>query len=173
MNKPGKWFTGFVSLAVFGIATAATAADAMANKDKPAKAKSMAHASAKPVVWPADNLKWEDAPGVPGVKVAVLWGDPAKGAFGSIHKFPAGFKAPLHTHSSDLHCLIVSGTMIHGEADGTETRLGPGSYLFDPHTEKHTTACDAASECQMFVQASGKFDIKMVDAKAMEKKAAK
>lgn len=45
---------------------------------------------------------------------------------------------------------------------------------WDPPTEKHTTACDAASECVMFVEANGKFDIKVAgEKKAMEKKAAK
>lgn len=163
-----KWLSGVACLAVLGIAVASFGAE------KVAKAKPAGHAAAKPVVWPADQLKWVDAPGAPsGVKMAVLWGDPTKGAFGAIHKFPAGFKAPLHTHSSDLHCVVVSGTLIHGEADGTETRLPPGSYLFDPHTEKHTTACDAASECQLFVQANGKFDIKMVEERAAGKKTAK
>jgi quercetin dioxygenase-like cupin family protein len=168
MAKPGNWFSGLVCLTILGIAAASFAADAP--KADGAKAKPAMHAMAKPVVWPADKLKWVDVPGVTGVKVAVLWGDPDKGAFGAIHKFPAGFKAPLHTHTSDLHCVVISGTMIHGEADGSETRLPAGSYLFDPHTEQHTTACDAASECEMFVQASGKFDIRMVDAKKMEKK---
>lgn len=169
MAKSTKWFIGLVCLALLGFAAASIAADAPAAKAKPA-----AHAAAKPVIWPAGELKWIDAPGAPaGVKMAVLWGDPTKGPHGAIHKFPAGFKAPLHTHSADLHEIVISGTIIHGEADGKETRLGPGSYLFGPHTEKHTTACDAASECELFAEANGKFDIKMVEEKKMEKKAGK
>lgn len=170
MTKLGKGFSGFVCLAVFGVAAASFGADAAA-KAEGAKAKPAMHAMAKPVVWPAADIKWMDAPGAPaGVKMAVLWGDPTKGPHGAFHKFPAGFKAALHTHSADLRQVVVSGTMIHGEADGKETRLGPGSYLFGPHTEKHTTACDAASECVMFVEANGKFDIKMAEEKKMDKK---
>ncbi|MGH9442392.1 MAG: cupin domain-containing protein [Thermoanaerobaculia bacterium] len=172
MTNSKKWFTGFVCLAVLALAAASFAADA-AKSDAPAKTKHAAHAMAKPVQWPADKLTWIDNPGAAGVKLAVLWGDPAKGPHASLHKFPAGFKAPLHTHSSDLRCVVIAGTIIHGEADGTETRLGPGSYYFNPHTEKHTTACDAASECEMFVESSGKFDLKLVGEKPMEKKAAK
>lgn len=171
MTKPGKWFSAFVCLAVLAVAAASFAAGAPTVDG--AKAKPAMHAMAKPVVWPADQLKWTDAPGVPGVKIAVLWGDPAKGPHAALHKFPAGFKAPLHSHSADLRQVVVSGTMIHGEADGKETRLGPGSYLFGPHTEQHTTACDAASECVMFVEANGKFDLVMPGAKKMGKKAAK
>jgi len=170
-----RQFSGALIL-IGGIAAMASGAPASTSAkpaEAPAKTKTM-HAMAKPIVWPAADLKWVPTPGAPtGVLMAVLWGDPAKGPHGAIHKFPAGFKAGLHTHSADLHCVVISGTMIHGEEDGKETRLGPGSYLFDPHTEKHTTACDAASECQMFVQASGKFDIKMVEEKPMEKKASK
>jgi len=141
--------------------------------EAPANTRNIRAAGAKPVIRAADQLTWVDAPEANGVKVAVLWGDPSKGAFGAIHKFPAGFNAPLHTHSNDLHCLVVSGTIIHGSADGKATKLGPGSYAFVPHTEVHTTACDPASECQMFVQAAGKFDLKPVSEKSMEKKGAK
>ena len=160
MIKLQRWLPGIVCLAVLGIAAASFGADEPMKKDA-AKAKPAMHAMAKPVMWPADQLKWMDAPGGLGVKVAVLWGDPMKGAFGAIHKFPAGFKSPLHTHSSDLHNVVISGTIIHGEADGKETRLPAGSYEFLPHTDKHTTSCDAASECQLFVQGNGKFDLKM------------
>jgi quercetin dioxygenase-like cupin family protein len=163
MIKPGKWFSGILLVLLVGFAPALFAAE------EAAKPKPKAHAAAMPVVWPADQLKWVDAPGAPaGVKMAVLWGDPAKGALGAIDKFPAGFKAELHTHSSDLHNVVLSGTLIHSPEGGPEVKLGPGSYLFLPHTYKHTTACDAASECTLFVQAAGKFDIKMVG----EKKAA-
>jgi len=173
MNKPTKWFTGLVCLLVLAIAGASFGAEE-AKKDAAPKAKSAMHAGAKAVTWPAADLKWVHNPGSPeGVMMAVLWGDPEKGGHGAIHKFPAGFKAPLHTHSADLHAVVISGTIIHGDSAGKETRLGPGSYIFSPHTDKHSTACDAASECQMFVSANGKFDIKMVDEKMMEKKAAK
>ncbi len=173
MTRSGKWISGFVCLAIGAVAAISIGADAP--KTDAAKSKSAMHAAASPVVWPAADLKWVDGAGAPaGVKMAVLWGDPAKGPHAAFHKFPAGFKAPLHTHSAQLRSVVVSGTIIHGEEDGKETRLGPGSYLMDPPSEKHTTACDAASECVMFVEANGKFDIKMVgEKKAMEKKAAK
>ena len=161
---------------LYGVASLASGAPASGNAkpaEAPAKVKPMRAAGAKPVIWPADQLKWVDAPQANGVKIAVLWGNPDTGAFGAIHKFPAGFKAPLHTHSSDLHCVVVTGTIVHGSSDGKETRLGPGSYAFVPHTYVHTTACDPASECQMFVHAAGKFDLKPEGSKSMEKKTAK
>jgi hypothetical protein len=121
--------------------------------------------SGNPVVWPAADLKWVDVPNAPpGVKQAVLWGDPATGAFGAVQKFPAGFAAPLHTHSANLRCVVVSGTIIHGPEGKPTVRLGPGSYLMLPSTYRHTTACDKSSECVFFTEGDGKFDVVPVEA---------
>jgi len=131
------------------------------------KAKSPQSGGAKKfVAWPAGDLKFEPLAGAPpGPTLAKLWGDPTKGAYGAIEKFPAGFSAPLHTHSADHKIVIISGTWIHGEEGKPEARLGPGSYLFQPANQKHTTACDAASECVFFIESNRKFDIKMVGEK--------
>lgn len=65
--------------------------------------------------------------------------------------------------------MVISGTWIHGEPGKPEVRIPAGSYLFQPANQKHTTACDAASECVFFIESSQKFDLKPVG----EKKAAK
>src|SRR4249920_1395040 len=96
----------------------------------PGSAKAHAAGAAKPVILPAADVKWVDAPNAPaGVKQAVLWGDPAKGRFGVLEKFPAGFSAPLHSHSATLRLVIISGTVIHGPEGKPEVRLAAGSYL--------------------------------------------
>lgn len=131
-----------------------------------AKAKAAPKASAsKAVIWPAADLKWVDlAGGPPGAKIVDLWGDHTKGAYGALTKFPAGMTAPLHTHTSGFRIVVVSGTFIHGPEGKAETRLGPGSYLYQPGGNyRHTTACDKASECIILTESAGKFDIKMVD----------
>jgi anti-sigma factor ChrR (cupin superfamily) len=120
---------------------------------------------------PASDLKWADLDpkGAPGVKVADVWGDHAKGAFGAFIKFPAGFTAPLHTHTNDFKIVIVSGTFIQAPEGKLEFRLGPGSYLMQPGGNyKHTSACDKASECLFLVQSNGKFDFKPVEAAKTE-----
>ena len=143
------------------VVTTATAFAQAADSSKMApKAKGEA------VIWPAGDLQWVDAPDAPpGVKQVVLWGDPAKGRFGAIQKFPAGFSAPLHSHSAGLRMVIISGTVIHGPEGKPEVRLPPNSYLFDPPDYKHTTKCDAASDCVFFLEGDGKFDIKLVEKK--------
>ena len=141
---------------------------ALAQASGEAKAASAPKAAAsKLVVMPAADMKWADLDpqGAPGVKIADVWGNHAKGAFGAFIKFPAGFAAPLHTHSHDYKIVIVSGTFIQVPEGKPEFRLGPGSYLLQPGgSYKHTSACDKASDCLFFVQSNGKFDLKPVAA---------
>ena len=151
------------------------AAAVLAQATGEAKVKSAPKAGAgKPVVMPAADLKWADLDpaGAPGVKIADLWGNHAKGAYGALIKFPGGFSAPLHTHTNTMKIVIVSGTFIHGDEGKPEVRLGPGSYMMQPGGNyRHTTACDKASECLFFAQSNGKFDLKPADAgKAPAKK---
>ena len=114
------------------------------------------------VYVPAADLKWAPLnPDIdPNVLSADVWGDHTKGAFGGFTKFPAGFLAPLHTHTSDLKIVVISGTFIHTPEGKPAIRLGPGSYLMQPGgSYRHTTACDKASECLFFIQSEGKFDL--------------
>jgi quercetin dioxygenase-like cupin family protein len=118
------------------------------------------------VVMPSEDMQWKALPDAPpGPLLSAISGDPTKGAYTAIEKFPAGFSAPMHTHAIDHKVVIISGTWIHGEEGKPEVRLGPGSYLFQPAGQKHSTACDAASECVFYIESSGKFGIKMVEEK--------
>jgi quercetin dioxygenase-like cupin family protein len=115
-----------------------------------------------PVFMPAADLKWAplDPTGAPGVMSADVWGDHTKGAFGGFTKFPAGFQTPLHTHTSEYKIVVVSGTFLQGPEGKPVVRLGPGSYLVQPAgSYRHTTGCDKASECVIFIQSEGKFDL--------------
>jgi anti-sigma factor ChrR (cupin superfamily) len=122
--------------------------------------------ASKPVTMPAAELKWVELDAsAPGVKTADVWGDHTKGAFGAFTTFPAGWAAPLHTHTDDFRIVVISGTFIHTPEGKPEVRLGPGSYLLQPGgTYRHTTACDKSSDCMVFTQSKGKFDIIPVDA---------
>ncbi len=115
-----------------------------------------------PVPISSADLNWTDLDpvGAPGVKIAVLWGDFQNGSFGAFFRLPAGFAAPLHTHTHDMKLVIVSGTYIQGPDGGHEFRLGPGSYLLQPGGDyRHTTGCDHALDCLFFVESGGAFDL--------------
>jgi hypothetical protein len=134
---------------------------------KPAKAT-----STQPVFISAGDLKWTDLDpkGAPGVKVADLWGDHTKGAYGAYLKLPAGFAVPLHTHTYTMKVVFVSGTYIQAPEGKAEVRLGPGSYMMQPGGNyRHTTSCDKTSDCVFFVESSGPFDLKVVQATPAKK----
>lgn len=153
----------------------ALAAMVSAQESGKAKAKSASKSAAsRLVVMPAGDLKWTDLDptGAPGVKIADLWGDHAKGAYGAFFKLPAGFAVPLHRHTHDIKVVIVSGTYIQAPEGKPEFRIGPGSYFLQPGGNyRHTTSCDKASDCVFFAESNGKFDLKVVDTgKAPSKK---
>ncbi len=133
------------------------------------RARTGAKAATLVTMTPGD-LKWVANPETADVQMAVLWGDPARGPHGAFHKFKPGFNAGLHTHSADLRLAVVSGTLIEATEGGPERKLPPGSYVYQPHTVKHVTKCDAGSECVVFVVANGKFDLLPAEKKEEPKK---
>jgi anti-sigma factor ChrR (cupin superfamily) len=148
MNK--RYATLFIAAACTSFLAAA-----VANADKAMKPRA-------PVPIPAADLRWSDLDptGAPGVKVADLWGDHRKGPFGAIFRLPAGFAAPLHTHSHDMRVVIISGTYIQQPEGKAEFRLGPGSYLLQPGgSYRHMTRCDQSADCVFLVTSGGAFDL--------------
>jgi hypothetical protein len=122
-------------------------------------------AATTPTFTPAADLKWVDLDpkGAPGVKVADLWGNHTKGAYGAYLKLPAGFTTPLHTHTYAMKVIFVSGTYIQAPEGKPEVRLGPGSYMMQPGGNyKHVTSCDKSADCVFFVESAGPFDLKPV-----------
>ena len=122
-----------------------------------------------PVFMPAADLKWVelDPQKGPGVKIADVWGDHTKGGYGAFVKFPAGFTAPLHYHSHAAKIVVISGTWIQVPEGKSEMRFGPGSYVMQPgKSYRHVTACDKASECLIFSESTGAFDLIPVEAPA-------
>jgi len=110
------------------------------------------------VLMPADDIKWTDVPQFPGVKMAVVQGDANKGPFHALIKLPAGFMAPLHHHTSDHYATVLSGTVVF-TVDGKDTRLPAGSYFSFTGKKQHVTKCDAGSDCVVYNDVRGKWDV--------------
>jgi hypothetical protein len=154
------------------VLTLALPAVMSAQTSSPTKTKAR-NDEARLVLRPAADLNWTDLDptGAPGVKVATLWGNIAKGPFGAFFKLPAGFVAPLHTHTNDLKVVIVSGTYIQAPEGKPEFRLGPGSYFMQPGGNyRHVTSCGADADCVFYVEGKGKFDLKPVGTVAANSK---
>jgi quercetin dioxygenase-like cupin family protein len=149
-----------LSRKVVGSLLAALAAGSLAAQ--PA-AKKPAAAESKAVLVAAEDLKWVDVPGTP-VKMATVKGDSQKGAHAAFLKLPAGFSAPLHSHTADHHVVVVSGTLTLTPEGGTAKKLGPGSWFEFTGKKKHTTACDAGADCLLFSVASAAWDLVPADA---------
>lgn len=93
----------------------------------------------------ASALTWGDlvVPGFnPGMKVAVLHGDPAApGAYTIRLQFPAGYEFPVHWHPSTENLTVVSGTFLlamGGSSDrSAQKAYAPGDYLYIPARMSH------------------------------------
>jgi quercetin dioxygenase-like cupin family protein len=105
-----------------------------------------------------DQLKFVQQ--MPGVSKSLLWGDEAKGPHGTITRFAKGTKVDWHTHSHDIKVVVISGTLVYDNGSG-EQRLGPGSFLQERSTVKHTTAAPD-SDVEFYEESNGPFDLKMV-----------
>jgi hypothetical protein len=114
-------------------------------------------AQSKAVIWPAQAIKWTDTAAAPGAKVAVLWGDPAKGPYGALKQVPAGTVLAAHTHKLESRVIMIRGT-INFEIDGKTTTLGPGSYGQIPGGAPHAATCSKAGPCEYFETMNGAFD---------------
>ena len=131
-----------------------TFVQAEAAKAAPAKA-----AAGKATMWAAEELKWVDVPGFP-VKTTVLSGDATKpGEHIALHKFGAGFAAPMHHHTADHEVVVVSGTVIMGPEGEPEKKLGPGSFFSFHGKKKHTTKCAEGADCILAVTSHGAWDV--------------
>ena len=124
-------------------------------------------ARSSPVALSSDDLDWTDVKGregsPTGLRTVDLWGQAARGAHGSLTKFPAGLAEILHTHSRDLRVVVVAGTMAFS-IDGAETKdLGPGSFVTVPAGVRHGAICRPPSACEVFLEQSGAMDVKFVE----------
>lgn len=99
----------------------------------------------------ADSHDWQPM-GDSGLAQAVLWGDPATGAFGRLIRLPAGFEAPTHWHTGDYHVVLVAGIWRHSFRDGdTDSQdLNVGSYVFQPAGGYHGDLCVGPDDCILF-----------------------
>ena len=111
----------------------------------------------KDVLTPAGDLKWKDDTTHPGVQIAAVHGDPAKGAARMFVKLPSGFDVPLHHHTADHFGVVISGTMVFN--DGQDHTLPAGSYFTFTGKKQHTTKCTDPAGCTVFIDSHGKWDV--------------
>ncbi len=135
----------------------------------PGRAADKAKKSNGAMLAPAADIKWSDVPGMTGVQLAPVDGDPAKGASHFFLKFTAGFAAPIHHHSANHFGTVVSGTLVL-TVDGTDQKLPAGSFFGFSGKTKHATRCEAGADCVLSMDVRGKWDVVVQADKAGAKK---
>jgi quercetin dioxygenase-like cupin family protein len=105
----------------------------------------------------AEQATFKPSP-MPGVSMAVVWGDPDKGAHGTFTKFAPGYDAGTHTHTSDVWLVVIKGAYLYKDDEG-EKRVGPGEFLRVPGGHKHWSGGDKAEGALFYQEGSGKFDL--------------
>ena len=120
----------------------------------------MKESATAPLMASFADLKWRALPERPGMQIAVLSGDPTTGAYTQMRKVPAGTDNPLHSHSSEIKNVIISGVWYTGADSASAKDFGPGSIIVMPGNWVHVSGCRAGSECVFYQEGKGKFDFK-------------
>jgi len=113
-----------------------------------------------PVMQSFESLKWEKLPERPGMLFSVLTGDPKTGPYTQIRQVPAGTDNPLHSHSSGITNVIISGVWYTGADEASAKDFGPGSVIYMPGDWLHVSGCRPGRDCVFYQEADGKFDFK-------------
>src|SRR4030095_376799 len=98
-----------------------------------------------PMMVSSKDLKWTELPERKGMQFAVLSGDPKTGEYTQIRKVPAGTDNPLHSHSSELKNVIISGVWYTGPDAASARDFGPGSVVMIPANWLHVSGCRPGS----------------------------
>ena len=121
------------------------------------------------VLVPATNVQWSAVPGMTGIQIAPVDGDPNKGPSHFFLKFTGGFAAPLHHHSAEHFVTVVAGTLVL-TVDGKEQKLPPGSFFTFAGKKPHATSCAAGADCVLSMDVRGKWDVVPEEIKAAANK---
>jgi mannose-6-phosphate isomerase-like protein (cupin superfamily) len=137
-----------------GIAVAAAMAFAVStgfakDKEETAKNKEVNYVS-------AETATYKEI--MPGVSMAIVWGDPEKGRHGTFTKFAPGHDAGMHTHTNDVWVVVLKGAYLYKD-DAGEKRVGPGEFIRVPGGHKHWSGGDKTEGALFYQEGSGKFDL--------------
>jgi hypothetical protein len=116
--------------------------------------------SKAPVMISFTDLKWVELSERKGMQFAALSGDPKTGPYTQIRKVPGDTDNPLHSHSSEIKNVIISGVWYTGVDPASAKDFGPGSVVMMPADWVHVSGCRSGSDCVFYQEGKGKFDFK-------------
>jgi len=111
----------------------------------------------------ASELGWAPLdPSRPDPLVVPLWGDATAGPNGFLMKMKAGGGPFWHVHKSDYQGVVLVGNVVSYESGTQPKVMPPGSTWWQPRGNKHTTDCQGPSDCVVYLDFAGAFDVKPV-----------
>jgi hypothetical protein len=119
-----------------------------------------------PLMVSFTDLKWVELPERKGMQFAILSGDPKTGPYTQMRKVSAGIDNGLHSHSSEIKNVIISGVWYTGPDTASAKDFGPGSVVIMPGNWMHVSGCRAGTDCILYQEGKGKFDFKPAAAPA-------
>ena len=122
------------------------------------------------VIQTPAEAQWGPAPPLlpAGAQIAVLAGDPTKAVPYTIRlKFPAGYAIPAHSHPTDEHVVVVSGSLTFGMGDKltkgkANKTLTAGGFALMPAQMNHF-AYNANQETTIILYGQGPVEFKYVN----------
>jgi len=114
------------------------------------------------------ELKWGPAPAIfpAGAEMAVLQGNPGGTELFTVRlRFPNGYRIAPHTHPTDEHVTVISGTFLVGMGETYEAKgmmkLKQGGFVTAPANHAHFAAAQGPTVVQ--VHAMGPFAMTYVN----------
>ncbi len=110
------------------------------------------------------ELHWKPKDALPpGAFGAAMRGDPAKGDYDFVGKFPAKYTVPRHLHSNDVIVVMLKGAMVIGRQGKSDVPIAEHGLFVRPARLAYTAHCEA--ECVFLVHGDKPFDIIYSDPK--------
>jgi len=119
---------------------------------------------AEMIVANPDSLHWKAKEALPkGAFGAVVHGDPAKGDYDFIARFPAHYTVPEHFHTNEMFVTMLKGSMTLARAGQPAVTVLEGGFFSLPAGMRYVARCE--KECTFQVHGAQPFDLLYVDEK--------
>ena len=96
----------------------------------------------------------------PGIEIAVLRGDLAKGGAEILLRTPPRYVVPNHSHTSDEVYVWLKGAFTYVAADGKRQQIAAPAYISLPGQTPHALEC-GDEQCVFYLRYSRPFDLHM------------
>jgi hypothetical protein len=103
-------------------------------------------------------LQWHPKEALPpGAFSSAVRGDPGKGAYDFIAKFPAHYTVPEHSHTNEVWVVMLKGAMTISRQGAPDVTIAESGFFSLPAKMHYVAHCEA--ECSFLVHGDLPFDL--------------